>query len=178
MRTRRILRSVESSTSNFKPSSVTTSPGRGMRPAISVTKPATVVASRSSGRNPNRLSRRSTSMLPGTTQEPLGSFTGSAFDSCSSGISPTISSTMSSIVTMPATAPYSSMTISRRTLSRCISRSRSLTRLLSGTKRTSFFIRLRTVRERASVSATCSTSCACTMPTMWSMDPSYTGIRE
>ena len=143
-RTRSTRRSVDSSTSKRNPFSSNTSPALGMWPASSLTSPAMVVASFSSGRTPSSFSSRSTSVLPLKMYEVSLSFTISDF-SCSSRISPTISSTRSSIVTSPATPPYSSITMAMRILSRCISRSRSLPSLVSGTKYTSGFIRSRTV---------------------------------
>src|SRR5260370_11434935 len=66
MRTRSTRRSVESRTSNFRPSSSMTSPFFGILPASSLTRPAIVDDSWPSGRMPKSSSRRSTSMLPGT----------------------------------------------------------------------------------------------------------------
>src|SRR5579864_480548 len=57
MRTRSTRRSVESRTSNRRPSPSMTSPFCGMRPASSVTRPAMVVASLPSMRTPNNSSR-------------------------------------------------------------------------------------------------------------------------
>src|ERR1700694_2065154 len=61
MRTRSTLRPVDSNTSKRNPSSSITSPVCGIRPASSLTRPATVDDSFPSGRIPNSSASRSTS---------------------------------------------------------------------------------------------------------------------
>src|ERR1041384_1607616 len=63
-RTFSTLRSVDSRISNLRPSSSTTSPGCGMRPAIALTSPPTVAVSCSSSRTSKRSRSLPTSTVP------------------------------------------------------------------------------------------------------------------
>src|SRR5208283_5123185 len=97
------------------------SPGFGICPSRSTTRPPMVAYSPSSGSlRPKRSFRLATSACAATTSV-RGPVTraSSSRTSCSSSISPTTSSSRSSIVMIPAAPPYSSTTTARLSRVRC-----------------------------------------------------------
>src|SRR5213075_953859 len=123
------------STTTRKPSSVSSSPGRGTRPSTEYTNPPTVETSAcaivvpSAADSSSRLARPSTQ-----NRAPSCRIAGVVSASCSSRISPTISSRMSSRVMSPDVPPNSSTTIAMCAGVPWKSRSWLSSVLVSGTK--------------------------------------------
>ena len=173
-------------TTSFTPSystlgGVTSSPS-GQNPSLSVTNPAIVSYSCSSGSStPNSPNTSSGSASPDTSYTPLPISTMSDFSSSySSWILPMTASMMSSSVTIPAVPPYSSATTAIPDFRLVSDLNTSEHGHDSGTKFTSRIKSWISNESRVSRSFPTRHSRSLTMmiPTILSILSSYTGMRE